>query len=390
MKVALLFGSNSRNSGGLYNSVRSLGQSLLKIDGVEPLALAHSDEYSSKDIAAYAPLPLEEYHIKGPSNFGYSPDLSSKLELLQPDIVHPQCIWMYSSYATLKYHKAHNKPHVISPRGMLDKWILNNNGWKKKIAAAVFENEHLKQASCLHALALPEYDAMRAYGCKNPIAVIPNGVHLPAEQWPADGVKPAWKTADDRKVLLFLSRLHPKKGIANMIQAWANAGNARKGWKLAIAGETRDKSYLDSLHEQIASLKLENEVFLIGPQFHREKDICFRCADAFILPSFSEGLPMAVLEAWSYKLPVIMTAACNIPEGFEKEAAFEILPEVDSIHAGLEKLFNMTGEERSVIGKNGFQLVKDKFIWSSIASQISDVYKWVLSGGPQPVTIKNT
>ena len=389
MKAALLYGSNSRNSGGLYNSVRNLGQSLMKIEGVEPFALAHNDEYSEQDKAAYAPLPLEEYHIKGPANFGYSPDLISILKKFKPDIIHPQGIWMYSSYATLQYHIKHKTPYVISPRGMLDKWILKNNGWKKKIAAMLFENAHLKQASCLHALAMPEYQAMRKYGCKNPIAIIPNGVHLPDESWPADAVIPHWKAGDDRKVVLFLSRLHPKKGIENMIHAWSKAGSMRKGWKIAIAGESRDSTYLGLLRHLCANLKLENEILLIGPQFHSEKDICFRCADAFILPSFSEGLPMAVLEAWSYKLPVIMTAACNIPEGFERGAALEVLAEVDSITDGLETLFRMTDAERATIGENGFKLVNDKFIWSSISNQVSEVYKWILSGGQPPSTVNN-
>jgi poly(glycerol-phosphate) alpha-glucosyltransferase len=389
MKVLLVSGTNSRNSGGLYNSVRNLGQSLKKINEVEPILLAHSDEHSVTDIAAYAPLAVEDYEIIGPSGYAFSTNISKKIEQINPDILHPQCLWIYPSYATLKYHRINKTPYMVSARGMLDKWILNNNAWKKKLVGSLYEKEYLRNAACLNALALPEYEAMRAFGCQNPIAVIPNGVNLPAETWPTDVNIPEWKTGDNRKVMLFLSRLHPKKGIENLMKAWGALGLHKGEWKLAIAGESKESSYLQNLISLRTTLKLENDIFFIGPQFHKEKDVCFRCADAFILPSFSEGLPMAILEAWSYRLPVIMTTACNVPEGFENNAALQIEPDSDSILMALKELFDMGEKNRNTLGENGYQLVKDKFTWGAIAIQTYEVYKWILSGGEQPSTIKN-
>jgi glycosyltransferase involved in cell wall biosynthesis len=388
MKIVLLYGSNSRNSGGLYNSVRSLGQSLLKISGMKPVALAHNDAYSEKDLPAYAPLPIETYSIAGPANFGYSKDLLDKLAKIQPDIIHPQCVWMYSSYATLNYHKKNHTPYVISPRGMLDKWILNNKGWKKKIAGFLFEKTHLKNASCIHALALSEYKSIRNYGCKNPIAVIPNGINLPQENVDVDLKMPEWKISDNRKVILFLSRLHPKKGIENLMHAFSELKEERKHWKIVIAGESASKKYMDDLIKLQQDLHITDDLIFVGPQFHLDKDNCFRNADAFILPSFSEGLPMAVLEAWSYKLPVLMTEACNIPEGFEQRAAIEIKPEVGSIKLQLGEFFRLSEKERSQMGENGYQLVLNKFTWTAIANQMHEVYKWILNGGEKPSFVK--
>lgn len=386
MKVVLLYGSNSRNSGGLYNSVRSLGQSLLKITGVKPVALAHNDEYSSSDLPAYAPLSIETYSISGPSNFGYSKDLSLKLSEIKPDLIHPQCVWMYSSFATLNYHKKNQIPYIISPRGMLDKWIINNKGWKKKIAGLLFEKAHLKNASCIHALAVSEYESIRNYGCKNPVAIIPNGVNLPLEH--NDKALPEWNKSDNRKTILFLSRLHPKKGIENMMRAFSELQDERRLWKIVIAGESASEKYMDSLLKLQIELGLQSDVLFIGPQFHKDKDNCFRNVDAFILPSFSEGLPMAVLEAWSYKLPVIMTDACNIPEGFNHNAAIRIKPEVESIKNQLSKFFQMSVKEQIQIGENGYQLVLDKFTWTAIAEQMHELYLWVLNGGKKPSFVK--
>jgi glycosyltransferase involved in cell wall biosynthesis len=388
MKVLLLSASNSRNAGGLYNSVRNLGQALLEINDVEPTVLAFRDKFSDLDINAYAPLTLNEYHILGTPKLAYSPDLKGKIQQLNPDIIHTQGIYLYSSYVNLKYTKKNHKPYLIAPRGMLDKWILNVRGWKKKIGLSLYENEHLKRANCIHALGMPEYEAIRRFGCTNPVAVVPNGVFLPNEVFLSEADLPAWKTNDDRKVLLFLSRLHPKKGIENLMQAWANTGSGRENWKIIIAGEGNGNEYLKSLLKLQNKLGLQNDVIFIGPQFHKEKDICFRCADAFILPSFSEGMPMAILEAWSYKLPVIMTPACNLPEGFTTNAALEIEPEPDSIASVLETVFSMPDLELKKIGENGYTLVREKFTWSSIASQMNDVYKWAVNDTPPPSTIK--
>jgi len=388
MKVLLLSASNSRNAGGLYNSVRNLGQSLLKLDDIDPVVLAFRDEYSDLDIKAYEPLKLEEYHIVGTPKLAYSRDLKSKVYQIMPDITHTQGIYLYSSYVNLKYSQKNHKPYLIAPRGMLDKWILNVRGWKKKIGLTLYESEHLKNASCIHALGEPEYEAIRSFGCKNPIAIVPNGVFLPAKTPPADGVIPDWKVNDNRKTLLFLSRLHPKKGIENLMHAWAKIGSDKKNWKIAIAGESNGKEYLNTLLQLQTKLGLQKDVIFIGPQFHKEKDMCFRSVDAFILPSFSEGMPMAVLEAWSYNLPVVITPACNLPEGFTANAALKIEPDADDIARGLNEFFAMSDQERTTMGNNGYELVKQKFTWESIAVQMKDVYSWAINNTPPPATIK--
>ncbi len=387
MKVLLLSTSNSRNAGGLYNSVRSLGQALIKYPGIKPAVLAFEDERSSTDVGAYKPLELIDYHIIGPAGFGFSIDLRSKIKQFQPTIVHSQGVWLYSSYINMKYSRQTRTPYIISPRGMLDPWILNSRNWKKKIGLALYEKEHLKYARCLHALGMPEHKALRDFGCKNPIAVIPNGVFLPEDLELSNIQLPEWKRKDNRKVLLFLSRLHPKKGLENLMMAWQKANFSKKNWRLIIAGESKGEEYLKSLFELRTKLRIEDDVFFIGPQFHQDKDICFRCADAFILPSFSEGMPMAVLEAWSYGLPAIITKECNLPEGFEKNAAIQIEADPDNIASILNTLFEMQAVELKKIGGNGLELVKEKFTWSSIAAQMTHVYDYILTGSNPPSTV---
>jgi glycosyltransferase involved in cell wall biosynthesis len=125
-------------------------------------------------------------------------------------------------------------------------------------------------------------------------------------------------------------------------------------------------------------------VIFTGPAFGDTKDALLRRADAFILPSFSEGLPMSVLEAWSYRLPVLMTVHCNIPEGFAADAAIRIGTDPESIAEGMRLLFQSPTSDLRSLGSNGRSLVERQFTWPQVAAQMKEVYEWVLGGGPRP------
>jgi glycosyltransferase involved in cell wall biosynthesis len=120
------------------------------------------------------------------------------------------------------------------------------------------------------------------------------------------------------------------------------------------------------------------DVLFYGPAFGKEKEAILRSADAFILPSFSEGLPMSVLEAWAYGLPVVMTPECNLPEGFASGAALEIRSGEGSFQGGMRTLIEMTNHERAAMGMSGRRLVEDRFTWPKVAAQMKALYEEVL------------
>jgi glycosyltransferase involved in cell wall biosynthesis len=128
-------------------------------------------------------------------------------------------------------------------------------------------------------------------------------------------------------------------------------------------------------------------VVFLGPQFNQGKVACYHNCDAFILPSFSEGLPMVILEAWAYRKPVLMTSQCNLPEGFTASAAIQIEPEVGSITAGLDFLFHAAGDQIHTLGKNGHSLVATRFNWPRCAQEMLQVYHWLLGSGPKPACV---
>lgn len=389
MRVATLTASISRRAGGLFHSVRRLNAAVVG-RGMDICVFALRDSFTEKDTEAWKHIPIKTCRICGPQAFGFAPQLRRELSRWSPELIHLHGVWMYPSAVALGMADGGVRPSVISPRGMLDPWALRNSGWKKKIAGWVYENRNLRSAACIHALCESEYRSIRAYGLKNPVAVIPNGIDLPE-----DGPKlcPPWpdRLRPGRRVLLFLGRIHPKKGLSNLIETWARLSAEKRAlteeWALVIAGWSQG-GHEDKLKRIVNAKGLERDIMFLGPAFDDVKKACLQNADAFVLPSFSEGLPMSVLEAWSYSLPVMMTGECNTPEGFCAKAAVEVRPEQDSLVEGLDTLMSMSDVDRGQMGLRGRRLVETSFDWPQIAAQMIDVYRWVLGQGPKPDCVR--
>jgi poly(glycerol-phosphate) alpha-glucosyltransferase len=313
------------------------------------------------------------------------------------DVADTHGLWLYPGIAAKNYSRKNNRPYLISPHGMLDPWAMKNSRWKKLIAWRLFEREHLRGARCFRALCASEASSIRQLHLKNDIAIIPNGIDLPT------GIvhsAPPWKGAVEpgKKVLLFLSRIHPKKGLVNLLKAWAMNRKSEE-WVLAIAGwdqgghEQELKQLATELglvwadvrkQEMNSKLQTACSVLFLGPQFNEAKAACYHHCDAFVLPSFSEGLPMVVLEAWAYSRPVIMTPECNLPEGFLAGAALKMETTAASMAAGLNELQRMTVAERTTMGNRAHDLVVERFTWSRVGRQLQAVQEWVLGGVAKP------
>ena len=387
IRVALLTTVNSRSAGGLYTSVRYLGLNVFRKGECVIQLFSHDDQFSAKDRYVYEDMPMIDYHITsspGLKSFGYSNDLYEKLEEYKPDIIHVQGIWQYHSYVAYRYKRNYPKTKVIlTPRGMVDPWALKNSAWKKKIVGHLFEYKNLRTADCMHALCLSEYESMRQFGLNNPIAIMPNGYNLPSNL--------SFDRNHEKKVMLFVGRIHPKKGIRELLSAIKLVKDENPEllakWEFRIAGWDQN-GHIQELMSQSTNLGLDEYVKFIGSVYADKKDEEMRKANAFVLTSFSEGLPMSVLEAWAYKLPVLMTDYCNIPEGFEANAAIRVDTTPESIKAGLISILSMDDAKLNEIGENGYNLVKEKFTWEHIARQSVEVYMWLMGQGNKPEFVK--
>ena len=363
------------------------------------------DEFAAEDVHQWTPLSPRTYRVSGLRSFGYSRDLFKDVLGAHRDLMHLHALWMHTSIVTLRLHLACEMPFIVTPNGMLEPWALRNSAWKKRIAGFLYEKRMLRLSSCLQANTAKELHDIRAYGLTNPVCIVPNGVDLPDLRGQSSEV------SEEKRILLFLGRLHPKKGLVNAIRAWKEVLRSKSRiqnskfseWQFVIAGwdqgghEAELKRICTELGltygeipaseflSENCKLKTENlQIVFIGPVFGQDKDHLLRSASAFILPSFSEGLPMSVLEAWSYRLPVLMTDHCNLPEGFAVDAALRISTDTESIAEGIGLLFRSPTSDLRSLGRNGRSLVESQFTWRQVAAQMKEVYEWVLGGGSKP------
>ena len=420
MKTLCVLESVSRADGGIFEAERALQSALAEGEGVDVRVVGVRDEFTDVDLVRWGSLRPRVAALSGPVGFGYAPGLANLLDA-DVDLAYAATLWKYPSWAVLNWQKKTRKPVVVAPHGSLDAWALNNSRWKKRVAAWLFKDEQLRRATCFRALCTAEADAIRAYGLRQRIEVVPNGVELP-EKLTTENTE----STKGRNRLLFLGRIHPKKGLVGALRAWAEIKNLKseihnsKQWQFVIAGwdqgghEAELKALCGDLGLRIAacglaenlklnSYKLKTEraldiqgglrpengssrrlplpdvvVVFFGSAFGEEKEVLLRSAEAFILPSFSEGLPMSVLEAWAYGLPVLMTPECNLPEGFAFGAALEIRSGEGSFQNGMRTLIEMTDQERAGMGLRGRRLVEEKFTWSKVAAQMRRLYEEVL------------
>lgn len=386
MKITELTPSVSRAGGGLMDSVRRLSQEIDARDGYSVEVVSFHDDHSAYDARLWYPVRLRLLKPQPPKRFGFTRRTLPIVKESDADILHTHGLWTHLSMVAYAWSQEGTRPYVLSPQGMLEPWALNNSRLSKRIALRLFERAHLENARCLHAFAAKETESYRAVGLQNPICVIPNGVdvpgtcnHLPPAEWKSDG----------RRVLLYLGRLHPKKGLPVLVEAWHRVRQeaSAAGWRLVIAGWDQ-QGHQAKLEAQVQYAELSKTVNFAGPLFDAAKASALSNADALILPSYGEGLPLVVLEAWAHRTPVLMTPQCNIPEGFTAAAAQQIRAEPASLATSLLDLFSMSPHELRTMGENGRRLVERRFTWTRVAEEMAEVYRWSIGGGPAPHSVQ--
>jgi len=332
-------------------------------------------------------------HITGFKSVGtggvlFSPGLyrhPDKLSHDMFDIVHQHGIWTDVSRTTLKFRKRYNIPTVIAPHGSLSHWALNISRWKKWIALAAYERDNLNRASCLHATSENEISDFRDFGLTNPIAYIGNGIQ--EKYLAAEGSAERFLTrngiAPDKRILFFLSRISPKKGLLMLVETINKIRDVFSDWQLIIAGmdEFNHKAQVKSLIQQ---LKLADKIKIIGPLFDQAKADAFAAAELFILPSYSEGSPMIVLESLAAGVPVITTNASTWSDLTVYNCGWWTDINTQAIAAALHEAVSMSAEGLQQMGKRGRHLIASKYTWSHLAHKTIKLYDWLLDQADKP------
>ncbi len=300
----------------------------------------------------------------------------------QADLVHIHGLWETSVTAAARTSHQVKTPYIVSAHGMLEPWALANKRLKKSLYSALVERKNLAGAACLHALTADEAADYRRYGCKQPIAVIPNGVETPSAADPSLFLKRFPELAG-KSILLFLGRIHFKKGLDILIPAWASLQHQYPDAILVLAGpdsEGTQKS-VDSLIEKSG---LAQRVLCTGMLHEELKWSALAAATCFILPSYSEGLSVAVLEALSAGVPVIVSEQTHLPQVAERGAGYVVPTEVEPLQRAMQQMLDHSEAIHAAIGQRGREFAKE-FQWKTVTEKMAQLYRWV-SGGPRPTS----
>ena len=303
-------------------------------------------------------------------------DFSNQLK--DVDGIHIHGLWEQSTTAAAHAAYALRKPYILSAHGMLDPWALRNKRLKKVVYAALAERANVKSAACLHALTQAEALDYRRFGGKGPIAIIPNGVAIPEEIYPELFLN-QFPSLSGKRIVLFLGRIHFKKGLDILVESWATVAKRWPEARLVLAGPDFEgtRARIEAL---VAERGLNETVLFTGMLRDDLKWSALAAAECFILPSYSEGLSVSTLEAMGVGRPVIITEQCNLPDVTRFEAGWVIKSTAGEITEALNECLQNSQSINQEIGECGRRLIRQKYNWSSVARQMSDVYRWVQGG----------
>jgi len=312
-----------------------------------------------------------------------------KDKAVSADIIHSHGLWAPANVIAAGAARKARLPHIIAPRGSFEPGSLAKSVWKKAVFKRLYVNRALREAACFHALTDREAWCIRKFGLTNPIAILPNAVA--GSQPTNDRDAAAGQDRDPRfggkKLIVFLGRMHPIKGLDILIEAWRRIAGEFTDWHLVLAGPDED-GYLAALESQVQAADLSDRVSFPGGLYGPDKDSLLASADLFVLPSRSEGMSVALLEAMDAGLPVVITKSCNFPAAEDSGAGFAVDPDVESLTAGLAKMLKTSDDQRSEMGTRGASLVRSNYSWDSVAREMLEVYRWVLGQRDAPQCVR--
>lgn len=306
-------------------------------------------------------------------------ELGRVIRTVRPTLIHNHGLWMPLNHWAVSLGRRSGIPVIVQPHGMLEPWALNHKAWKKKLAMALFHWRDLESARLLVATSSVEYENIRKLGLRQPVAVIPNGVDLNVGPLLAKTAP-----ADRQRVALFLSRVHPVKGLLNLVRAWAQL--APVGWRLYIAGPD-EAGHLREVMALIRQLGVQDSVDYVGVVDGAAKTALFFAADLFVLPTFSENFGVVVAESLANGLPVITTRGAPWADLETHGCGWWIDTGVEPLVQALLEAMALSDEQRHAMGARGRDYVR-RYDWGDIAAQTMAVYRWVLGQGDKPDCVR--
>ena len=288
------------------------------------------------------------------------------------DVVHLHEMWHPLLWRSSRVAWEARVPYAVTPHGMLDPWSLRQKAWKKRLALTMGWRRALDRAAFLHVLNADEGRLLEPLGLACRVETIPNGVGV--NELGSAAAEDFFQTAygfPGQRTVLFLGRLHTKKGLDYLGTAFEILHRSLSDVHLVVAGP--DEGAREGFARQIARAGLDACVHLVGPLYGQRKCAALRSASCFCLPSRQEGFSIAILEAMACRLPVIISDACHFPEVAQCGAGHVVALDPHEIAVALRSVLE-DRETRRRMGDAGNQLVLSRYTWPKIAERCVRAY----------------
>lgn len=300
---------------------------------------------------------------------------------IYPDVLHGHNLWSPCLHNMAVYARKNKILYILSPRGSLEPWSLQQSPLKKELALKLYQKTDLRKAACIHVTSEMEADNIRKLGVKTPLAIIPNGINVEYYQEKNYNLQKEKK----QKTVLFISRIHPKKGIHLLIEAWNRLPNdLRTSWNLEIIGTPDDADYMERIRCRCQECNLINSIFFLDPVFGKEKIEKYQSANLFVLPTYSENFGMVIAESLACGTPVITTTGTPWESLNTHGCGWWIDLDVESLCQTLQMAMSTPQEDLVTMGKKGRILVEQTCSLDIVAKQYVQMYQWILNKIDKP------
>lgn len=358
MKVIHFVTAIDRSLGGVSTYMQLLAKELGKL--VELIVVTRPTEHPLRlenCRIIYLPLPLSEIHQ-------FKTQWSLILDNEKPNIVHINGIWMIHTWVIQKEALKRGIQTYITTHGMLEPWILNRNPLKKKIALWLFQRKSLKKAIALIATAESEKNNILKFGFNKNVLTIPNGIDTSSIT-----IKENWKPT---KRIVYLSRIHIKKGIELLLEALSSLDKELKGYEVIIAGEG-ETTYVDELKKRATTIT-NMKINFVGGIYGNEKWKLYRECDFFVLPTYSENFGYVIAESLACGTPVITTKNTPWQDIETYNCGYWIKRDIHILKTAIKQMATCTEKELQCMGKQGRKLIENKYSTTIVAKSLLKLY----------------
>jgi glycosyltransferase involved in cell wall biosynthesis len=321
-----------------------------------------------------APIPFAK-------RLGVSPKMKRALAeaACQLDVIHSNSVWMMPNIYPAAAVRGTQCKLVVAPRGTMSRWALKRSRFRKSVLWRCGQQSALQAAHCFHATSEDELQQIRDMGFRQPVAIIPNGVQCP------ERIMPPNNTRSSGRVLLFLARIHPTKGVDGLLRQWKVISHEFPEWTLRIAGPL-NHSYAAQMQSLANDLKLPRVEF-IGEVTGELKEETWRQSDLYVLPTHSENFGISVAESLANGVPAIVTKGAPWQGLQDQQAGWWIDHGDAALLQALRTAMSETDGCRSEMGRNGQDWMRREFDWRVIGKRMFGVYQWLVNGGLCPADV---